>query len=128
MGNPQNNHLHLSQSTGIYIYLFRVGKNKYMMISAYHENSFRIKTKWYLMNSPSPPRFWCLIRPKSTTQRWRSYPPLFLGQPPFLEIQDVATFYRPNRKTKVLNESSNRLLYKFYPQSILILEEYLLKW
>ena len=46
----------------------------------------------------------------------------------FLEIQDVPTFYRSIRKTKVLNESSNQLLYKFYPQSILILEEYLLKW
>ena len=62
--------------------------------------------------------------------------PSFLGQrplpfskiPPFLEIQDVPTFYRPIRKTEVLNESSNRLLYNFYPQSILILEEYLLKW
>ena len=58
----------------------------------------------------------------------------FLGQLPFskilpfLEIQDVPTFYRPIRKTKVLNESSNRLLCKFYPQSILILKEYLLKW
>ena len=45
----------------------------------------------------------------------------------FLEIQDAPTFYRPIRKAKVLNESSNQLLYKFYPQSILILEEYLLK-
>ena len=60
--------------------------------------------------------------------------PPFLGTPPFskiplfLEIQDVPTFYRPIRKTKVLNESFNQLLYKFYPQSILILEEYLLKW
>ena len=45
--------------------------------------------------------------------------------PHFLEIQDVPTFYRPIGKTKVLNESSSQLLYKFYPQSILILEEYL---
>ena len=53
-------------------------------------------------------------------------PPPFLGHPPFfLEIQDVPTFYRYIRKTKVLNESSNRLSYKFYTQSILILEEYL---
>ena len=58
----------------------------------------------------------------------------FLGQLPFskilpfLEIQDVPTFYRPIRKTKVLNDSFNRFVYKFYPQSILILEEYLLKW
>ena len=44
--------------------------------------------------------------------------------PPFLEIQDIPTFYRPIKKTKVLNESFNQLLYKFYPQSILILEEY----
>ena len=50
--------------------------------------------------------------------------PLFSKIPPFLEIQDVPTFYRPIGKTKVLNESSNRLLYKFYPQSILILKEY----
>ena len=48
--------------------------------------------------------------------------------PPFLEIQDVPTFYRPIRKTKVLNDSFNRFVYKFYPQSILILKEYLLKW
>ena len=62
--------------------------------------------------------------------------PSFLGQPPspfpeippFLEIQDVSTFYRPIRKTKVLNDSFNQFVYKFYPQSILILEEYLLKW
>ena len=53
----------------------------------------------------------------------RSTPPF----PHFLEIQDVPTFFRPIRKTKVLNESFNQLLYKFYPQSIFILEEYLLK-
>ena len=58
----------------------------------------------------------------------------FLGQPsfskifPFLETQDVPTFYRPTRKTKVLNDSFNQVVYKFYPESILILEEYLLKW
>ena len=54
--------------------------------------------------------------------------PPVLGQPLFLEMQDVPTFYRSIGKAKVLNESFNRLLYKFYPQSILILEEYLLKW
>ena len=60
-------------------------------------------------------------------------PPPFLGQPPqskfppFLEIQDVPTFYRPIKETKVLNESFNRFVYNFYLQSILILEEYLLK-
>ena len=54
-------------------------------------------------------------------------PPPFSKFPPFLEIQDVLTFYRPIRKTKVLNDSFNRFVYKFYPQSILILEEYLLK-
>ena len=48
--------------------------------------------------------------------------------PLFLEIQDVPTFYRPIGKTKVLNDSFNQFVYKFYPQSILILEEYLLKW
>ena len=48
--------------------------------------------------------------------------------PPFLEIQDVPTFYRPIRKTKVLNDSFNRFVYKFYPQSILTLEKYSLKW
>ena len=57
--------------------------------------------------------------------------PPFLAQPPppspFLEIQDVPNFYRPIEKTKVLNESFNQLLSKFYPQSISILEEYLLK-
>ena len=55
-------------------------------------------------------------------------PPPFSKIPPFLEIQDVPTFYRPIGKTKVLNDSFNRFVYKFYPQSILILEEYLLKW
>ena len=60
-------------------------------------------------------------------------PPPFLDQAthfkdsPFLEIQDVPTFYGPIRKTKVLNESFNLFVYKFYLQSILILEEYLLK-
>ena len=52
----------------------------------------------------------------------------FLKFPPFLEIQDVLTINRPIRKTKVLNESFNQLLCKFYPQRILIFEEYLLKW
>ena len=55
-------------------------------------------------------------------------PATFSKIPTFLEIQDVPTFHRPNRKTKVLNDSFNRLVYKFYPQSIFILEEYLLKW
>ena len=62
--------------------------------------------------------------------------PPFLGQPAppiskipsFLEIQDVPIFYRPTEKTKVLNESFKRLLYKFYRQSVLKMEEYLLKW
>ena len=72
--------------------------------------------------------------------------PPFLGQPPspppppthththifskitsFLEIQCVPTFYTLIGKTKVLNETFNWLFYKFYPRSILILEEYLLK-
>ena len=57
--------------------------------------------------------------------------PSFLGQtpfskiPPFLEIKDVPTFYRPTSKTKVL---INWFIYNFYLQSILILEEYLQKW
>ena len=55
-------------------------------------------------------------------------PPSFSKFPPFLEIQDVPTFHRPIGKTKVLNDSFNRFVYNFYPQSILILEEYLLKW
>ena len=45
----------------------------------------------------------------------------------FLEIQCVPTFYTLIGKTKVLNETFNWLFYKFYPRSILILEEYLLK-
>ena len=61
-----------------------------------------------------------------TTPPFLGQPPLSMS-PPLLETQDSLTFYRPIRKTKVLNESSNRLLCKFYPQSILILEEYLLK-
>ena len=48
--------------------------------------------------------------------------------PPFLEIQDVPTFYRSIGKAKVLNNSCNQFVYNFYPQSILILEECLQKW
>ena len=44
--------------------------------------------------------------------------PTLFQDSPFLEIQDVPTFFRPIRKTKVLDESFSRLLYKFYPQSI----------
>ena len=40
----------------------------------------------------------------------------------------IPTFYRPIRKTKVVNDSFNLFVYNFYPQSILILEEYLQKW
>ena len=47
--------------------------------------------------------------------------------PPFLEIKDVPTFYRPIGKIRVLNDPFNRFVYKFYPQAILSLEEYLLK-
>ena len=60
--------------------------------------------------------------------------PRFLDQtpfskiPPFLEIQDVPTFFRPTDKTKVLKDSFNQFIYNFYPQSILILKEYLQKW
>ena len=35
--------------------------------------------------------------------------------PPFLEIQDVLTFYRPIRKIKVLKDCFNRFVYNFYP-------------
>ena len=48
--------------------------------------------------------------------------------PPFLKIQDVPTFHRPLRKTKVLNNSCNQFVYHFYPQSILVLEESFQKW
>ena len=44
--------------------------------------------------------------------------------PPFLEIQDVPTFFRLIGKTKVLKDSFNQFADNFYPQSILILEEY----
>ena len=54
-------------------------------------------------------------------------PPPFSKIPPFLEIQDVPTFHRSIRKTKVLNNSSNQFEYNFYSQSILILEECLQK-
>ena len=37
----------------------------------------------------------------------QSPPPPFSEILPFLEIQDIPTFYRPTRKTKVLNESFN---------------------
>ena len=55
-------------------------------------------------------------------------PPPFSKIPPFLEIQDVPTFHRSIGKTKVLNNSCNRFVYSFFPQSILILEERLQKW
>ena len=47
--------------------------------------------------------------------------------PPFLEIQNVPGFYRLIRKTKVQNDFA-LIVYNFYPQSILMLEEYLQKW
>ena len=65
------------------------------------------------------------------SQEGGSYPPPplpFLGQTPFskispfLEIQDIPTYYRPIRKTKVLNDAFNQFIYNFYPQNILILE------
>ena len=52
----------------------------------------------------------------------------FLRFPPFLEIQNVPTFHGSLRKTKVLNNSCNHIVYHFYPQSILVLEECLQKW
>ena len=48
--------------------------------------------------------------------------------PLFLEIQDVPNFYKPIRKTKVLEDSFNQFIYNFYPKSTLILEQYLQKW
>ena len=52
-------------------------------------------------------------------------PPPLSTIPPFLEIQDVPTFHRSISKAKVLNNSCNQSVYSSYPQSILILEEYL---
>ena len=40
------------------------------------------------------------------TPKFLDQPP-FSTIPPFLEIQDVPTFYRPIRKTKVLKDSFN---------------------
>ena len=54
--------------------------------------------------------------------------PPFSKIPPFLEIQDVPIFHRSLGKTKVLNNSCNQFLYHCYPQSILVLKEYLQKW
>ena len=48
--------------------------------------------------------------------------------PLFLEIQDVPTFHRTLRKTKVLSNSCNQIVYYFYPKSISVLEECLQKW
>ena len=45
--------------------------------------------------------------------------------PPFLKIQDVPSFFRLIGKTKVLKDSFNHLVDHIYPQSILILEQYL---
>ena len=60
----------------------------------------------------------------------KSNPPFLRLRPPlpFLEIQEVLTFHRSPRKTKVLNNSYNQFVYHFYPQSILVLEEFLQKW
>ena len=41
-------------------------------------------------------------------------PPPFSKILPFLEIQDVPTFHRSSRKTKVLNNSCNQFVYNFY--------------
>ena len=38
--------------------------------------------------------------------------PPFSRIPPFLKIQNVPIFYRPIRKTKVLNDSFNQFVYK----------------
>ena len=46
---------------------------------------------------------------------------------PFLRF-DVPTFYRFIGKTKVLNNACNQFASNFYPQSIIVLEEYLQKW
>ena len=48
--------------------------------------------------------------------------PPFSTISPFLEIQDVPNFYRPIKKTKVLNDSFRQFVYNFCPQSILILK------
>ena len=45
-----------------------------------------------------------------------------------VEVQDASTFHRSIRKTKVVINSCNQFEHNFYPQSILILEEYLEKW
>ena len=68
--------------------------------------------------------YYCIVSKGSHTPSFLGQPP-FSKIPPFLEIKDVPTFYRPTRKTKVL---INWFIYNFYPQSILILEEYLQKW
>ena len=48
--------------------------------------------------------------------------------PPFLEIEDIPIFHRFIRKTKVLDNPCNHFVYNSYPQSILVLEEFLQKW
>ena len=55
-------------------------------------------------------------------------PSPFSKIPPFLEIQDVPTSHRSLGKAKVLNNSCYQIVYHFYPQSILVLEECLEKW
>ena len=54
-------------------------------------------------------------------------PPPFSKIAPFLAIQDVSTFHRSLRKTKVMNNSCNQFVQYFYPQSIFVLEECLQK-
>ena len=58
-------------------------------------------------------------------------PPPFVDKSPpffkislFVEIQDFPALYRLIGKTKLLNDSFTHFIH-FYPQSILILEEYL---
>ena len=77
----------------------------------------------YLCNS-----FLCTLLPMPISWLVRGFIPLFSKIPPFLEIQDVPTFFRLVGKTKVLKDSFNRFVDNFYTQSILILEEYLQKW
>ena len=68
--------------------------------------------------SPSLPRNFAIVG-----KGGHSPPPpaSFLGQPPFskicsfLEIQGFPTFYRPIRKTKVMNDFFNQFVCKLYP-------------
>ena len=120
----------------IFLFLIHSGSLQKKLTPLFNLNWNTQKSKWTVFLSARARRFLVLKRFQKRSQLVQGFIPLpfiyvnppFSKIPPFLEIQDAPNFYRPIRKTKVLNKSFNWLLCKFYPQSVLILEEHLLKW